>query len=621
MIEAFDQLHATYQRSNDRLAELRGHRTLFDLDKRILENNLYGVDLNEEAIEICRLSLWIKTAERGKALTSLDHPIRVGNSVVADPSVNPKAFDWQAAFPEVFAQGGFDVVVGNPPYIRQEWLAAYKPYWQTAFKTFDGVADIFAYFFERGLEVLRDGGRLAFITSGSWVRGNFAGPLRDYIGQNAAIESMVDFGEFQPFEEAEMIRPSITILQKAKPRGDMRLFKWLIAGRPPENLTEIIEAAPTMRTDHLGADAWELEPDNVIDLRKKLSANGEPLKHYANGQLLYGVKTGLNEVYVIGRELREQLVAEDRRSSEIIKPFLQGTHLRPWYVEHSDQYLIFARRGIRIEDYPAVQSYLEAHRSALEPKPSNWPSHQRWAGRKAGAYKWYELQDTVDYWEGFEGPKILWPDISKLPRFSMETEHRYLGNTGYAIPGGDYFLLGVLSSWTTWFFVSKTAQPLRLRGNRWQYRLIAQFMEQVPIPAATSDQRDAIANLARNAGDLGRDRYDLQCKVQYRLRKAFGESASGEPHGVLNEKAQQWWAASPSLLGAALKTSFKLASNPLLNPRTADEWEPYLLEKRTEAERLTQQLADVEAEINQRVFRLFRLTPKEIALLLKEVEH
>ncbi len=137
LIEAFDQLHASYHASNDRLEELRGHRTLFNLDKRILENNLYGVDLNEEAIEICRLSLWIKTAERGKALTSLDHTIRVGNSIVADSAVDPRAFDWQAAFPGVFSprphrgsraegetSGGFDVVVANPPYIRQEWLGA-----------------------------------------------------------------------------------------------------------------------------------------------------------------------------------------------------------------------------------------------------------------------------------------------------------------------------------------------------------------------------------------------------------------------------------------------------------------------------------------------------------------
>jgi methylase of polypeptide subunit release factors len=86
------------------------------------------VDLNPEAVQICQLSLWIKTAAHGKALTSLHHTIREGNSVVADPAVHPKAFDWQAAFPEVFATGGFDVVIGNPPYIRQEWLAPFKPY-------------------------------------------------------------------------------------------------------------------------------------------------------------------------------------------------------------------------------------------------------------------------------------------------------------------------------------------------------------------------------------------------------------------------------------------------------------------------------------------------------------
>src|SRR5690606_11846947 len=115
--------------------------------------------------------------------------IRVGNSVVADPAVHPKAFEWQAAFPEVFAAGGFDVVVGNPPYIRQEWLAPFKPHWEQQFKTFHGVADIFIYFFERGLQVLREGGRLAFITSGSWVRGNFGAPLRKYLAENSAIES------------------------------------------------------------------------------------------------------------------------------------------------------------------------------------------------------------------------------------------------------------------------------------------------------------------------------------------------------------------------------------------------------------------------------------------------
>src|SRR6266496_2378036 len=229
---------------------------LFDLDRQILEKNLFGVDLNEEAIEICRLSLWIRTAERGKILTNLDPTIRVGNSVVSDTAVHPLAFNWKAAFPKVFAVGGFDVVVGNPPYIRQEWLAPFKPYWQTAFKSFHGVADIFTYFYELGLNLLRPGGRLAYITSGSWVRGNFGAPLRKFLAENAAIESMIDFGEYQPFEDAEMIRPSIVVLKKQELGGPMRLFKWLTTGKPPENLSEVIERAPTMRTDQLSANAW-----------------------------------------------------------------------------------------------------------------------------------------------------------------------------------------------------------------------------------------------------------------------------------------------------------------------------------------------------------------------------
>ncbi len=621
LIEAFDQMYAEYQQSNERLTELRGARPLLDLDRRILENNLYGVDLNDEAVEICRLSLWIKTAHRGKPLTSLDHSIRVGNSVVDDTSVHPQAFDWQAAFPEVFQAGGFDVVVGNPPYIRQEWLAPYKPHWETAFRSYHGVADIFIYFFERGLQILRDGGRLAFITSGSWVRGNFGGPLRKYLVENAAIESMVDFGEFQPFEDAEMIRPSIAVLKKQPTPGKMRIFKWLTSGRPPENLSEVVETAPVMQTEHLGTEAWELDSDDVLALRRKMSEFGQTLLKYTDGEIYRGIVSGCTEVFVITPTLREQLIREDRRSSEIIRPFAQGTHLRPWYMEDSNEYLVFSRRGITIDEYPAILSYLEEHRTRLEPKPKDWPTGRNWPGRKPGAYKWYEIQDTIDYWEEFNRPKIIWPDISKLPRFSMDLAGRHLGNTAFIIPAEDYFLLGILNSWATWFFISKTAQPLRLRGDRWQYRLFAQYMQHLPIPDAGEGDRRAIAELARNCGQRATERYELQTKVQRRLLQTFGQDAAGAALGRLNQKAQQWWTLSLNELGQALKTSFKLRSSPLKDPRTADQWEPYLAENREAVDRLTRSLADAEADLNDRVYALFHLTPEEIKLLQREVEH
>jgi hypothetical protein len=169
---------------------------------------------------------------------------------------------------------------------------------------------------------------------------------------------------------------------------------------------------------------------------------------------------------------------------------------------------------------------------------------------------WWELRSCA-YWQAFDETKIVWPDISKLPRFSMDTEARYLGNTGYIIPGGDYYLLGILSSWATWFLISKIAQPLRLRGDRWQYRLFGQFMEQLPIPEAADADREAIAELARRCNALGQRRYDLQENVRRRFIGSFAESASGEAT-TLNLKAQAWWSLSLSQLGEALKASFKL---------------------------------------------------------------
>lgn len=146
-------------------------------------------------------------------------------------------------------------------------------------------------------------------------------------------------------------------------------------------------------------------------------------------------------------------------------------------------------------------------------------------------------------------------------------------------------------------------------------------MERIPIPEAGKNDRTAIAKLAEQCCRVGAERYELQSHVQHRLLTTFGEAGLAGPIGTLNEKASAWWEHSVNDLGTALKTSFKLSANPFKNPRTADEWEPYLAERRATVERLTRELSDAEAEINERVFKLFQLTPAEIALLEREVAH
>lgn len=408
LIEAFDQLHAAYQESNDRLEELRGHRTLFDLDKRILEKNLYGVDLNEEAIEICRLSLWIKTAARGKVLTSLDHTVRVGNSVIADPAVHPKAFDWQAAFPEVFATGGFDVVVANPPYVRQELLSPIKPYLQSAYQAYHGTADLYVYFYELGVRLLKPGGLLSYVVTNKWMKANYGEPLRRFFSEHAWVQSVVDFGHAkQIFEEVDVF-PSIIAVRKPSeapkpttarlctiPREQLRI----------DDLSQQIEREGVeLPLSQLRAEAWQLEPGGVNALLAKIHAKGVPLSDFAGAKPLTGIKTAFNDAYLIDTPTKEALVKADSKCAAVIRPYVRGADIGRWGLDWAGVWMItmkssgdhawpWAEAADRAEEvfrraFPSLHAHFTKYEAALRKRqdqghiggnyghaPTGTPSH------------------------------------------------------------------------------------------------------------------------------------------------------------------------------------------------------------------------------------------------------
>jgi hypothetical protein len=339
--------------------------------------------------------------------------------------------------------------------------------------------------------------------------------------------------------------------------------------------------------------------------------------------LYRGVITGLTEAFVLETSVRDALVADDPACTTILKPFLRGQDIKPWSPDWAGLWIIaipssgdrtwpWSESGDNAEAvfqqaFPSVYEHLVQYKDAL-------------IKRQDQGRFWWELRSCA-YWEAFDGGKIIWPDIAKLPRFCIDHESRCMGNTGYFVAKGDPYLLGILASWATWFLISKTAQPLRLRGDRWQYRLFTQFMERLPIPSAEPEDRKAVGDLATACNACGRSLYEIQNQMRRRLSSTFGQTPDGEALGVLNQKAEAWWELSLHQLGAALKTSFTLKADPFRNPCTADEWEPYLKEKQVEVCRLTRELANAEAELNDRVCRLFHLTPEEIKLLEREVEH
>ena len=272
LIAAFNFLNAEQKRVRDRLSELRPgiltHASP-NADIEIITNNLFGVDVNAESVEITKLALWLQTARRNRALESLDGNILHGNSLVDDPHYHSRPFDWLTAFPQLPGDGGrFDIVLGNPPYVRMELVKPIKPHLQERFRVATDRADLYAYFFELGLNVLKQGGRLGFISSSTFFRTGSGRLLRALLAERSKIENVVDFGELQVFDGVTTY-PAIVTLRKAAPADGV--LRFLKVRQLPDDLGKTFakEARPMPRA-RLAAGTWRFENDLLDAIRRKI---------------------------------------------------------------------------------------------------------------------------------------------------------------------------------------------------------------------------------------------------------------------------------------------------------------------------------------------------------------
>jgi type I restriction-modification system DNA methylase subunit len=666
LVAAFDVFKEAYTQLHLKLRELAPQELLtIDISHEILTNNLFGVDINAESIEITKLSLWLKTAEQGRQLAGLEANFYQGNSLVADPTLDPLAFDWQQRYAAVFAttkvasyaentragsqntlqdvdvqkpategaQGGlgFDVIVGNPPYVRQELFTELKPYLQAHYSAYHGAADLYVYFYELGLKLLKPGGRLGFISSNSFFKTSSGEPLRRHLRQACQLEVLVDFGDWQVFEGVTTY-PAVLVAHKPTACGqqgdqqhdavtpqDSRPARFLqLKGSVADLSAHFTDNAQTLNLAQLGDGAaeWQLEGVEAAALRAKL-LRGHPTLKQAIGSPLYGIKTGLNEAFVIDRATRDRLVYADIASESLFKPFLKGDDIERWRLESQELWLILLPKGWTRSAMGATESEAPDADSAWAWMQNKHQALAAWLAPFAlaatkrtdqGDY-WWELRACA-YYGQFEQPKVIYPDIAQGGKFCFDDQGAFFGNTGYFVPTREPWHAAVLNSKVIWFYLSGICEALR--GGEWRLRMFTQHIETLPIPAATPEQQTELAALATAAAQAAQERLQAQRDFARRITDLLPSPPPKGAQTTLGDKLGTWWQL-PDFKTFQLEVAKRFKAEIALRER--NDWQALFEQERIHVQQLSANIAAVERSIDQIVYALFDLTAPEVALV------
>jgi len=548
--------------------------------------------------------------------------VRQGNSVVSDRRVDPLAFDWglerdpfvlseldpadraDAVAVDARWREGFDVVLANPPYVRQELLTAYKDHWQASFRAYDGTADLFVYFFERSLQQLKPGGRLGFIVSNKWLRGGYAEKLRAMFAKQCTIDTMVDFGHAPIFPGTDAF-PCIITLRKSPPPPEHAVRVTLY---PREELGKELLASyveehrfpmPQAKLDSAG---WTLEPPGVQALLEKLRRNGVPLGEYAPIKPYYGIKTGSNEAFLVDLATKERLCREDPRSAEILKKYLRGQDIARWPPEWAGLWLVLlkssgdqswpwsntkdsgAAETIFAESFPAVHRHMKPLEEVLRKRTD----HGRF---------WWELRSCA-YYELFARPKLVYQEIQFHPAYGLDRAGYFLNNKGFLLENEDPWLATRTHTSSTTCWAPLKDEALSLAGDKIVF---------VPIPRANAQQLAATAPAVESIVELTRTSAEATAAVLDLLRVEYGVETPGQALGDFSNLGSDAFVLEVKKRrpkkGAALSPAGLKALRDLFEAEATK-----IVEKRT-------RILDLERTIAAAVHQAYGLTAEDVELL------
>ncbi|MCL1464692.1 class I SAM-dependent DNA methyltransferase [Argonema galeatum] len=454
---------------------------------RNLEGELYNLENQTLLFEETKADQKKREQRISKLNNEIDK-LKVEIEDIESGKIYENALEWRFEFPEVLNDRGdfvgFDVVIGNPPYIRQEEIKEFKPSLQQTYKCYTGIADLFVYFYELSLKLLKPKGYLTYISSNKYFRAGYGEKLRQLLTEKTTIYNLIDFGDFPVFEEA-IAYPSIIALSKfPSDTNQVQALSW--DATKHQNIaqfaTVLHQEGLSISQENLKSDGWRLESSQILDLLAKIRNAGTPLEEYVNGRFYYGIKTGFNEAFVVDLATRDRLINEHPSSAEVLKPFLRGRDVKRWCVEYQDLWLIFTRRGIDIKKYPAIENYLSQYKKELTPG----------TGRKAGTYQWYEIQDNIAYWQEFEQPKIIIPAITNNVEYAPDFSGYYSNDkTSICISQNLNYTLGILNSSLMWWFIQQIAASKQ--GGFFEFKPM--YVSQIPIAKSTETHQKLLQQI------------------------------------------------------------------------------------------------------------------------------
>jgi adenine-specific DNA-methyltransferase len=391
--------------------------------------------------------------------------------------------DWMFGIKE-----GFDIVISNPPYVQIQNFSGrqiQKDWENQGYQTFVRTGDIYCLFYEKGNLLLRNQGVLTYITSNKWMRANYGKNFRKYLVEETNPLQIIDFGGYKVFDSAA-VDTNILIFAKAANNFKTRGLLVLKNFNGKNNLKNYFNNNSII-LKYLSEKNWIIASKDDIAIKYKIEKKGIKLRDW--DIIIYrGVLTGFNNAFIVDGAKKDELIAKDPNNLDIIKPILRGRDISKYFAIFADLWLIFTRRGIDIDKYPEIKEYLYQFYKQLRPK-----NRGEKTGRKPGPYKWYEIQDSISYYQEFEKDKIIYMDIAQNLTFTFDSKGMFMVNTCYFLNAGksNKYLLSILNSkMMDWYYRWISAQ-LGEKGIR-HFNI---YIEQLPIPKISEAEQQLFVEL------------------------------------------------------------------------------------------------------------------------------